>query len=69
MFVASKKTINPHLKLHVLSLPPLDQQSETPLQRLNLLAQTRRFEDIKAAAASIKDMSFPTLPNSSFWVS
>lgn len=58
------KSINPHLHIFALSLAPLSQQPETPLQRLNLLARTRRFDDIQAAAAEAKEFNFPTLINS-----
>lgn len=58
------KSINPHLHIFALSLPPLSQQPDTPLQRLNLLARTRRFDDIQTAASLAKEFNFPTLINS-----
>lgn len=58
------KILNPHLLLHALSLPPLNSQDNIQLKRLNLLARTRRFDDIIAASAAIKDYAFPSLAKS-----
>lgn len=58
------KILNPHLLLHALSLPPLNSQENTNLKRLNLLSRTRRFDDIIAASAAVKDYAFPTLAKS-----
>lgn len=58
------KILNPHLLLHALSLPPLNSQHNIQLKRLNLLARTRRFDDIIAASAEVKDYAFPTLAKS-----
>jgi hypothetical protein len=55
------KVINPHLHLYALSFPPLNQEESTPLKRLNLLARTRRFDEILAASANYP---FPTLSKS-----
>lgn len=64
MSFLAEKSINPHILLHALSLPPINTLPETPLRRLNLLARTRQFDAIAATAQTIKDISFPTLPNS-----
>ncbi len=48
-FLENKK-INPHILLYALSFPPLSQQEGTALKRLNLLAKTRRFDDILSAS-------------------
>lgn len=64
MSFLAEKSINPHILLHALSLPPNNALPETPLRRLNLLARTRQFDAIGATAQAIKDISFPTLPNS-----
>lgn len=58
------KILNPHLLLHALSLPPLNSQDNIQLKRLNLLARTRRFDDIIAASAAVKDYAFPSLAKS-----
>lgn len=64
MIILSKKTINPHIKLHALSMPPISALPDTPLQRLNLLALTRQFDAINEAVKSNKDMQFPNLADS-----
>lgn len=58
------KILNPHLLLHALSLPPLNSQDNIQLKRLNLLARTRRFDEIIAASAAVKDYAFPSLTQS-----
>lgn len=66
MSFLAEKSINPHILLYALSLPPNSTLQETPLRRLNLLARTRQFDAIEATVSIIKDISFPTLPNSTF---
>lgn len=69
MSFLGEKQINPHILIHALSLPPFNSQPETPLKKLSLLARTRQFEAISSLASSLKDISFPTLPNSKDLVS
>lgn len=64
MSFLNNKTINPHIHLHALTLAPLAQAKDTPLHTLNLLAKTRRFNDILAAAKAVGNLQFPTLANS-----
>jgi hypothetical protein len=47
--ILTKKALNNHIKLSALDLPPLKDSQDAPMQRLNLLAQTQRYSDIKNA--------------------
>ena len=64
MSFLNNRTVNSHIHLYALALPPLANNPQAPLQRLNLLAKTRRFADIRAAAAAVPDISFPSLNDS-----
>ena len=52
--ILSKKVINNHLQLLALELPPLKDLPKAPMKRLELLSQTRRFDDIKKAIEKVK---------------
>ena len=52
--ILSKKAINSHIQLLALDLPPLRDLAKAPMKRLELLAKTRRFDDIKKAIETVK---------------
>ena len=55
-----QKNLSAHLHLHLMALSPLDSSPEAALQKLNLLARTRRFDLIAECAKSLS-MPFPSL--------
>ena len=59
-----ERRVNPHLLLMILDQPPISSEAQTPLNRLTLLAKTRRFNEIKAQADSLKNMTFSSLTKS-----
>ena len=61
-----ERRVNPHLLLMILDHPPINAESQTPLNRLTLLAKTRRFKDIQTQADALKDLKFASLAKSTF---
>lgn len=58
-----EKNLNPHILLHALALSQTE-TADTALQRLGLLARTRKFDAIALATQQVANLSFPTLANS-----
>ena len=64
MSFINTKNINSHIYLYALTFEPLKSSPDAQIKRLNLLAKTRRFDELLNVSQEVKDISFPTLSKS-----